>query len=235
MFIDDFFSTPNGNVCFTREQGSRFAKEVADDFNPLHDVDAKRFCIPGDLLFSVVLSRYGVNQHMEFTFSGMVVEDVELIFPDPAGHLMIRDAEERDYLDIERGGDNSVDETLITNLTRNYVEFSGHTFPHVLEPLLASEDVMINPGRPMVIYVGMTIDLDRLDVSNPVLVGGEHKVEISGKRGNVELVFNLVENGEVVGRGAKRMVLSGLKAYDKIAMDAAVTEYNDRKQAYFGR
>ena len=233
MFIDDFFSTPNDNVCFTREQGSRFAKEVADDFNPLHDADAKRFCIPGDLLFSVVLSRYGVNQHMEFTFSGMVVEDVELIFPEPAEHLMIRDAQERDYLDIERGGDNSVDETLITNLTRNYVEFSGHTFPHVLEPLLAGENMMINPGRPMVIYVGMTIDLDRLDISNPVLEGGEHKIEINGKRGSVELVFNLVENGEVVGRGAKRMVLSGLKEYDKPAMDAAIAEYNDRKRDYF--
>ena len=57
MLIDRYFSEPNGNVCFTREQGSNFAKQIADDFNPLHDIDAKRFCIPGDLLFSIILSK----------------------------------------------------------------------------------------------------------------------------------------------------------------------------------
>ena len=51
-------------VTITREQGSQFAKKVADDFNPLHDADAKKFCVPGDLLFSLVLSRYGVSENL---------------------------------------------------------------------------------------------------------------------------------------------------------------------------
>jgi len=233
MFIDDYFIEGEDRIRFTREQGSRFAKEVADDFNPLHDADATRFCIPGDLLFAVFLARYGVSQHMEFTFSGMVAEDVELLLPEPADHLLIRDAQDRDYLDILRGGDTSHDETLTQNLTRNYVEFSGHTFPHILEPLLAGANVILNPARPMVMYLSMTIDLDRLDVSNPQLVGGDHKIDIDGKRGNVELLFNLVENGEVVGRGAKRLVLGGLREYDKDAMDAAIADFDHRKKVYF--
>jgi len=233
MFIDDYFSETDGGIRFTREQGSRFAKEVADDFNPLHDVDAKRFCIPGDLLFAVVLARYGVNQHMEFTFSGMVYENVELLLPEPAGHLLIRDAQDRDCLDIVRGGDTSHDETLTQNLTRNYVEFSGHTFPHILEPLLAGANVILNPARPMVMYLSMTIDLDRLDVCNPKLVGGDHRIVIDGKRGNVELLFNLVEDGEVVGRGAKRLVLGGLREYDQAAMAAAIADFDQRKKVYF--
>ena len=78
MFIEQYFSEPQGRVCFTREQASDFAKRVADDFNPLHDVDAKRFCVPGDLLFAVILSKYGISRHMQFVFSGMVVDGVEL-------------------------------------------------------------------------------------------------------------------------------------------------------------
>lgn len=232
MFIDQYFSEKDGRIRFSREQGSRFAKEVADDFNPLHDEDAKRFCIPGDLLFAVVLARYGVSQHMEFTFSGMVLEDTELLLPEPAGHLLLRDANGKDYLDIVRGGDNSSDEALIQSLTRSYVDFSGHTFPHILEPLLASANVMMNPARPMVMYVSMTIDLDRLDISAPVLEGGDHRIDIDGKRGGVELKFNLVENGEIVGRGAKRLILGGLREYDKAAMEAAIADFDNRKRAY---
>ena len=47
-----------------------------DDYNPLHDKDAKKFCAPGDLLFSLVLDRYGISERMEFTFAGMVDENV---------------------------------------------------------------------------------------------------------------------------------------------------------------
>lgn len=232
MFIDQYFTETDGRIRFSREQGSRFAKEVADDFNPLHDADAKRFCIPGDLLFAVVLARYGLSQHMEFTFSGMVVEDTELLLPEPAGHLMIRDAEGKDYLDIVRGGENTTNEALIQSLTRSYVDFSGHTFPHILEPLLAGANVMMNPARPMVMYVSMTIDLDRLDVSDPVLEGGDHRIDIDGKRGSVELKFNLVENGDIVGRGAKRLILGGLREFDRAAMDAAIADFDNRKKAY---
>ena len=93
MIIDRYFSEPNGNICFTREQGSNFAKQMADDFNPLHDIDAKRFCIPGDLLFSIILAKYGISQHMEFVFSGMVVAGVELLMPERAEEMSINDQE----------------------------------------------------------------------------------------------------------------------------------------------
>ncbi len=35
---------------------------VVDDFNPIHDEDNKRFCVPGDLLFSVLLANVGLSQ-----------------------------------------------------------------------------------------------------------------------------------------------------------------------------
>jgi hypothetical protein len=234
MIIDQYFNEPSGRISFTREQGSNFAKQMAHDFNPLHDVDARRFCIPGDLLFSIVLAKYGISQHMEFVFSGMVVAGVELVLPEPAEELHLKDSDGKEYLRVKRTGETSREESLIQNLTQSYVEFSGQTFPHILVPLLAEQNAMINPDRPMVIYENMIIDLDRLDIEHPLLQGDYNQLEISGKRGSVELAFNLVEGGDIVGRGKKHMLLSGLREYDEKASSDAIARYNDTKKAHNG-
>ena len=235
MIIDQFYSEPNGRVCFTREQGSNFAKQMANDFNPLHDADAKRFCIPGDLLFAVILAKYGISQHMEFIFSGMVTAGVELVLPEPSGELHINDTNGREYLRVKRAGDLTHADSLIRNLTQSYVEFSGQTFPHILVPLLAEQQVMIHPERPMVIYESMTIDLDRLDITHPVLQADYNQLEINGKRGSVELAFHLEESGEIVGRGKKHMLLSGLREYDEDVVVSAIATYNRSKAVFAAR
>jgi len=232
MTIDQYFSESSGRIRFTREQGSTFAKQVANDFNPLHDVDAKRFCIPGDLLFAVILAKYGVSQHMEFVFSGMVVDGVELILPEPGPQLQINDADGREYLRVQRSGDTASDASLVQHLTRSYVEFSGQTFPHILVPLLAAQQVMINPDRPMVMYQSMSLELDRLDIAQPVLREDYNQLAIDGKRGKVELAFHIVEGGDIVGRGKKHMLLSGLREYDEAVMSSAIVTYNDGKKAF---
>ena len=229
MLIDSYYTASNGKISFTREQGSNFAKQVADDFNPIHDPDARRFCIPGDLLFAIILAEYGLSQHMEFTFTGMVVDGIELVLPEPAPELAINDTEGRQYLNIHSSGDNTRNASLIDTLTRSYVEFSGHTFPHILVPLLAGENVMINPDRPVVMYDSMSIDLDRLDIGTVSLEIDRSTVSINGKRGEVRLAFNLLESGSIVGRGRKRMILSGLRPYEKQAMDDITAEVNQRK------
>jgi hypothetical protein len=232
MFIDQFYQFNQGKIGFTREQGSNFAKQVADDFNPIHDIDARRFCIPGDLLFSIILARYGLSRHMEFRFTGMVVDGIELVLPEAGPELEILDTAGKQYLTIHRSGDCTDDSVLVDNLTRSYVEFSGHTFPHILVPLLAEQNVMINPDRPMVMYESMTIDLDRLDLAAPALESDHNDLTIDGRRGAADLAFNLVESGNVVGRGKKRILLSGLRGYDKQVMDETVTSLNQRKRDF---
>src|SRR5512137_136718 len=99
MFLRDFYSVYDGKVSIADEQASMFAKEVAHDFNPLHDVDAKRFCVPGDLLFSMALEKYGLSQNMHFIFSGMVGHDVLLNFPDTeADQIDVNDNQGKTYL-----------------------------------------------------------------------------------------------------------------------------------------
>ena len=51
---------------------------MAGDFNHIHDEDSKRFCVPGDLLFAVLLSKEGISQKMRFEFSGMVGDGIAL-------------------------------------------------------------------------------------------------------------------------------------------------------------
>ncbi|MCB1678308.1 MAG: DUF3581 family protein [Halioglobus sp.] len=231
-FVERYYRAHGDTIRFTREQGSAFAKDIAGDFNPLHDIDARRFCVPGDLLFAVVLSRYGLSRHMAFAFNDMVTADIELVLPPPAPRLVIRDIDERQYLTVERSSDVCAEPSLVQNLTRSYVAFSGHTFPHLLVPLLAGKGVMFNPQRPMVIYESMVIDLDTLDISAPALAFDHGELAISGKRGEVQLVFNLVEHAQVVGRGCKRFIVGGLRDYDRTAMAQAVSDYDQRRQCY---
>ena len=113
-----------------------------------------------------------------------------------------------------------------------HVQFSGQTFPHILVPLMVEKQVMINPERPLVIYESMSIDLDRLDFANPQLVADRADFNVQGKRGDVTLQFAVMADGAQVGRGAKTMLLSGLRAFDQEKIDALVASYEAGKADY---
>lgn len=234
MILENYYQRTQNNIRVSREQASDFAKTVAQDFNPIHDTDSKRFCVPGDLLFALVLNHYGLNQKMQFSFSGMVGDNVTLKFP-PTDQptISIRDDRDKEYLSVKRSGLVSHDATLINHLSRNYVSFSGQTFPHVLVPLMEEQGVMINPERPLVIYESMEIDLQELAVSNPDLTLVNSTLATNGKRGRVTLEFALVESGVEIGRGYKAMVLSGLRPYEKDKLGALIEMYEARKQSFF--
>lgn len=234
MFITKYFNLDDNKISFTRQQASDFAKQVADDFNPLHDVTAKRFCVPGDLLFSVILAQAGLHKKMTFNFSGMVTNDIQLRFPaELSTDSLILDDNDKEYVKVSAQGEQSKDDTLIDSLVRAYVGFSGHTFPHILVKLMAENNVMINPARPMIMYESMSIELDTLDISEVSLELSESTLAINGKRGNAVLAFNLFSNGKKVGHGEKHMVLSGLREYCAQTMDTVSTDYELMKTAYF--
>lgn len=234
MLIDQYYNQLERKISFTRQQASDFAKKIADDFNPLHDIDSKRFCVPGDLLFSVILAKYGISQHMRFAFCGMVTEDVTLQLPEPSPQLTITSEQNKEYLIIDHSGETSRDGQLIDNLTRSYVTFSGHTFPHILVPLLEEKGVMINPDRPMVMYQSMLIDLHRLDCQSIDLELDKQQtlLEVNGKRGNVCLAFNLLNEGKLIGRGEKHMVVSGLKPFEEEVVASISSNYAQWKKDF---
>ncbi|MBL4762651.1 MAG: DUF3581 domain-containing protein [Gammaproteobacteria bacterium] len=233
MFLDPFFNPRNDGIHVSRQQASDFAKSMADDFNPLHDIDAKRFCVPGDLLFALVLSKYGLSEKMSFNFSGMVGDDVTLHFPENnTGSIKVTDGAEKEFLSIESSGDTITDSDVITKLASNYVTFSGKNFPHVLVPLMAEQNVMINPDRPLVMYQSMSINLNTLDFEEPVLEASQATLEVNGKRGHASLGFCIKASGEIIGEGVKRLVISGLREYEQDKIDQLVTTYTDRKKLY---
>jgi uncharacterized protein DUF3581 len=233
MFLDPFHSKHNGFIQVSADQASDFAKGIADDFNPIHDPDSRRFCVPGDLLFALVLSNYGISQNMSFRFKGMVGALTPLAFPDTdASKLEIVNDKGKEFLDFERSGDVSRSADLIEAMIRHYVVFSGHNFPGILVPLMAEHNVMINPARPLVIYEGMSFNLEHLDFSNPELELSDASLQVSGKRGDAELHFNITDAGRPVGTGLKKLVLSGLREYEEPAVQGMCDEYHSRKQNY---
>ena len=233
MNLEKYYNLDGPRLSFTRRQASDFAKKVAGDFNTIHDVDSKRFCVPGDLLFAVILDHYGLRQTMGFSFSGMVGDDTTLILPEVnAREISIYDENDKKYLDVSSNGEHSRNAELIAALTLKYVEFSGHTFPHVLVPLMRENNVMINTERPLVIYDHMRISLETLDIDAVELQLSDSIFRLYGKRGDVALNYDLCCNGERVGRGQKKMVLSGLREFDQASIDELVEIYGARKSAY---
>ena len=233
MNLEKYYNLEGSKLSFTRQQASDFAKSVAGDFNSIHDVESKRFCVPGDLLFSVIIHHYGLRQTMGFSFSGMVSDDVTLILPEiNAREISIYDENDKKYLDVSSNGAHSRNPDLIGSLTRNYVEFSGHTFPHVLVPLMKENNVMINTERPLIIYDHMRISLDTLDIDSVELSLNDSIFRLYGKRGDVALNYDLCCNGEQIGKGQKKMVLSGLREYDQDSIDELTDLYNGHKNRY---
>ncbi len=233
MFLRDFYDNHANHIRIGAEQASTFAKEIAHDFNPLHDVDAKRFCVPGDLLFSLVLEKYGLSENMHFIFSGMVGDGVLLTFPETdADQFDVTDNQGKTYLQIQRSGKINHDHAMIEALIRDYVAFSGQNFPYVLVPLLEKENVMFNIDRPLVIYESMTLKMQKLAVSEPRLNMLEPKMEVNGKRATAYLHFEIRSNGELVGSGFKKLAVSGLRPYEAEPMQMFVEEYLARKTGY---
>ncbi|MBO9483331.1 MULTISPECIES: DUF3581 family protein [Gammaproteobacteria] len=236
MFIDQYCtSLADNRFSFTREQASQFAKRIANDFNPLHDVDNSRFCVPGDLLFAKILLSEGLYSDMRVTFNGMVTDGVELeICTNEKGHKSIYDLSGKLYLDIERHGACSHDTLMIEQLVRSYVAFSGESFPNVFVPLMKSHGVMINAVKPLVIYDSMTLKMARVDLVNPHLEAAGATLDVNGKRGKVTLNFVYRENGDVVGMGEKTMILSGLRPYDQEAIDIMIKKHSARQHQFAG-
>ncbi len=229
MILENYYRINQNRVLVSRQQASDFAKQIANDFNPIHDVDSKRFCVPGDLLFSLVLNHYGLSRHMRFVFSGMVNDNIQLIFPDSdASELTIAGDNGKEYLHLERHGEATREPGVIEKLVKVYVAFSGQAFPHILVPLMEEKGVMINPDRPLIIYESMEIHLDRLDLEDPVLNLSGTSLDVQGKRGKVALEFTLDDGGKTVGHGIKNMVLSGLRSFDAKRMEEVVEDYRRR-------
>lgn len=227
MFLDPFFTDDSGAIRVSSPQGSDFAKTVAGDFNPIHDASNPRFCVPGDLLFALILSQHGLAQRMDIRFTGMVGADAPLTLVETEDGAQVRDAAGKTCLEVSCAGALTRDAGLIESLVRRYVAFSGHNFPHILVPLMERHGVMINTDRPLVIYERMSFELERLDPAdaNLELVLADSQLDVKGRRGEVRLEFEFRSGGESIGHGAKSLILSGLRDLDPGALQGLVDRY----------
>lgn len=230
MFLDAFVSRHGEQFAFSATQASQFAKTIAEDFNPIHDADSKRFCVPGDLLFAYLLSRYGLSAELSCRFEGMVGADVLLHCVEQDREIQIQDDSGKVYLSLTQSGTTQQQCQFIEQLVRDYVRFSGQNFPHILQPLMQQHGVMINPQRPLVIYQSMTLHFSRFSAQCPTLRLATSSLEQEGKRAQVILKFELCDGEEVIGVGEKRLILGSLVPYDPAQMQAMVDFYNQRKQ-----
>lgn len=233
MFLDRYHDITGGLVRISEQQGSQFAKEVAGDFNPIHDPGARRYCVPGDLLFALILGHYGLYPRMNFDFRGMVTGDLPLRLSADAGRdLQVSDEQGRIYLDVERDGEGIRDAAVTEAFVRRYAAFSGRNFPEFLEPLMREQGMMFNPDRPLVIYDSMAFELTRPVAADVSMELTEATLQVNGRRGEEHLRFTVHSGGQPVGHGTKRVLLSGLQPLDEDRLQAFVDDYLQRRQTF---
>ncbi len=221
-------------IIISAEQASTFAKEQCDDFNPIHDPGNKRFCVPGDLLFAIALNKYGISKTMTFTFTSMVTADMGLVFPESDElKIIICNEKEKSVLEIERSGEISHDNVLIGSVTKNYVKFSGKNFPSLLMPLMKEHQVMFNPSCPLVMYHSISFELDTLELKNELqLQLSSTNMELTHKRANSFLHFEMFDGEKIIGRGTKKVIIAGLKPYDHDSITEFAKKYTARRDAF---
>lgn len=235
MFLKPFFSIVSNTsnhyqFQFTRQQASHFAKKIAGDFNPIHDEDSSRFCVPGDLLFAVLLQKEGISEKIRVDFSGMVTEGINLhIAQKNEQEIALVNDNGKEFLHLNRVGAINRDPSFIEHIVTSYVQFSGMNFPHIMVPLMEEQQMMINCQRPLVIYENMEMEFDRLDLLHPEVSFNGATFDITGKRGTVTLNFEFKEDSQVVGRGIKRMIASGLRAYNAQEIEQLVERFRECK------
>lgn len=231
MFLAPYFSEQQGTVQIGAEQGSQFAKKVCNDFNPLHDPNNKRFCVPGDLMFALIVSKYGLSQSMLFRFVGMVSGNTRLNFPKAPGSVIkITDERGKLIVEVERHGEVIEQPELIESFVRNYVGFSGQNFPTLLVPLMAKHQVMFNPERPLVMYHSMGFELSDDGFSELSLGLGASRLHVEGKRAEHRIHFELKDQNRVIGKGLKIALIGGLKPYNQTQVESFVKAYEERRQ-----
>jgi len=233
MLLDPYYNQQDNKITITALQASTFAKKECQDFNPIHDHDSKRFCIPGDLLFSLALKEYGASESMSFTFTNMVKDNAILHFPVESDEMVITNEQDKSVLEIKKIGKVNKNPDFIDSLIKNYVLFSGQNFPTLLMPLLKEHQVMFNPEKPLVMYNSMSFKFDNLDVTNHIHVElASTHLEVETKRANFFLHFDIYDDDKIVGRGIKTMVVAGLRPYDEAAIADCCKRYLAMRKAF---
>ncbi|PKF60393.1 DUF3581 domain-containing protein [Psychromonas sp. psych-6C06] len=234
MLLTPFYTTKDNLISVSATQASDFAKLQCFDFNPIHDPDNKRFCVPGDLLFSLALHTYGVSESMSFTFTNMVGADMALNFPETdENSIVITNAQGKSVLEIERKGKINRDSHFVESLIKNYGQFSGQNFPTLLMPLMKEHDVMFNPNRPLVMYNSMSFEFESVDFEQSMrLELADSTLEVEPKRANSYLHFDIFDGDKLSGKGIKKLVIAGLKPYDEEVITEFVKGYEARRDAF---
>ena len=231
-FLNKYFQQNEQSIIITPKQASGFARDEANDFNPIHDPEAKRFCVPGDLMFSLVLNKFGISEKMTISFEGMLgaSRNIKLIQNSPE-NISICDAESgKTYLNATRNGNTNNCSNLASEFAKQYVAFSGHNFPHILVPLMEKHNAMINPLRPLVMYESMGFELNTLEFEKPTLKLAGAELKTDGKRGDATILFNIYSQDKIVGKGYKKLVLSGLRPFCQNELDVLINAYAKRKE-----
>ena len=173
--------------------------------------------MPGDLVFSEAIRRYGLHQSMEFNFLEMLSADSPIRYSNERSksYQYVSNRNEKKVMDIHIEGSQIENNSLADEFTQAYVRFSALSFPTILVPLMKKHHVMINVDRPLIVYKSMSFNIFQTGFDHINIELIESTLEVDGKRGNACFIFSMSSNGSVIGKGMKKLILSGLREFNE--------------------
>ena len=97
---------------------------------------------------------------------------------------------------------------------------------------MADNGVMITPSRPLVIYESMSLTMKEVLFDKVSTEVDDVFMEMTGKRAKVAISFTLSSEKQIIGAGAKNLVIASLRPYDQDLCSIMVNEYLKKRDAY---
>lgn len=208
--LDDSLFKFNAVAC------DAYARNVVKDFNPIHNHLAKNYCVPGDLIFALMVERGGVHGSMRMDFLNRVGKDSEYIFVSGKAGMALLDRGNKVQAQLIGSGDASVCVKCISAVSDAVLSCTSSYFPYKMMRSLRAENLMLSGCRSLVILKSIEVNVSDLHfASDLTAVFCSSSLRHSGRRGTIDAHFQLVGgNGQVLGQVIKTALIIGIERFN---------------------
>lgn len=206
---------------------SAYARNVAKDFNPIHSHLAKKYCVPGDLIFALITEMHGAHNYMRVDFLNRVGAECKLFFDTKRIALALLDVDKKLYAELATAGDKSVCPKRLKTVSNVVVSCTSGYFPYKLIDNLREENVMLSIRRSMVMLKSIEVELRNIHSASSLVAKYQSSgLELSGKRGEVKVYFQLFDDdGISVGFVTKTVLIIGIEKFNDKASKQYLDDY----------
>ena len=208
---------------------SKFAKEICNDFNPIHSNKKSKPIVPGDLFVVLFLLSNGLYKRTIIEFKKISYPIQKFIITKSS----ILNSKNESVVNFTLKDDIVADSNSIflSGFLREFCKISGTIFAQELEPIFIKYRKMPNPQKPRMLYESTQINLDKeiinLKVDFVQIKFLEPNVIILENQATVNFQILVLQSGRTIGLITKTLFCTNLEEYTQ-------EKYEELKKYWYG-